>query len=96
MNLLVTWNFIALAGAFIWLAVLLLPWRPWSTREFLDSASPVIKEGLGAVTVLIPARNENEAIETTLSGLTSMIEPILIVFLGVVFELTIYYWLVSG
>jgi len=67
----ITWSFLALAGASIWLAILLVPWRPWSTSEFLDSASPVIKEELGEITVLIPARNENDTIETTLSGLNA-------------------------
>ena len=35
---LMCWNYFAAIGAFIWLAILLLPWRPWSTRESLDSS----------------------------------------------------------
>jgi hopene-associated glycosyltransferase HpnB len=55
-------------GLLIWLAILLLPWRPWSTRESLDSQST--KDlNLSDVTVLIPARNEAETISDTLSAL---------------------------
>ncbi|WP_397448020.1 glycosyltransferase [Pseudomonas sp. NA-150] len=54
----------------MWGAVLLAPWRPWSTRERLDVESPSI-EGvdLSDITVLIPARNEAEVIGTTLHAL---------------------------
>ncbi len=55
-------------GAFFWLIILLLPWRPWSTREFLDGEPEDCREDLSDVTVLIPARNEAEVIQTTLSG----------------------------
>ncbi len=44
-------------GLLIWTAILLLPWRPWSTRESLDS-QPSENLNLSDVTVLIPARNE--------------------------------------
>lgn len=54
----------------IWLAVLLAPWRPWSTRERLeaddDSHRPTDLEG---ITVLIPARNEADTLATTLEAL---------------------------
>ena len=55
-------------GLLIWLAILLLPWRPWSTRESLDSQS-IENLGLSNVTVLIPARDEAETISQTLTGL---------------------------
>ena len=46
--------------------ILLLPWRPWSTRERLegdrDSPSPDTRD----LTVLIPARNEARQIDRTL------------------------------
>ena len=63
------WNYLAAIGAIIWLAILLLPWRPWGTRESLDS--PPIFRGvdLNDITVLIPARNEAEFIGTTLPSL---------------------------
>ena len=27
------WTYLTLAGAVIWLGILLLPWRPWKIRE---------------------------------------------------------------
>jgi hopene-associated glycosyltransferase HpnB len=50
---------------FLWLGVLMLPWRPWATDESLDASEP-IDEDLGDVTVLIPARNESTHIQDTL------------------------------
>ena len=55
-------------GLLIWTAILLLPWRPWSTRESLDS-DPECQADLSDVTVLIPARNEALTIADTLSAL---------------------------
>ena len=63
------WNYLAAIGAFIWLTVLFLPWRPWSTRESMDSARGFPDADLSDMTVLIPARNESEVIGTTLSSL---------------------------
>ncbi len=65
------WNYLAAIGAFIWLAIMLLPWRPWDTREVIDSASTSPDADLSDITVLIPARNEAEVIGTTLSSLKS-------------------------
>lgn len=62
-------GFAALALA-AWLAVLLLPTRPWSTRERLDvPGEAIVTGGLGRITVLIPARNEAAAIPGTLAAL---------------------------
>jgi hopene-associated glycosyltransferase HpnB len=63
------WNYLSLTGALLWLAIMLLPWRPWGTREFMDSASASAEADLGDITVLIPARNEAEVIGKTLSSL---------------------------
>ena len=63
------WNYLAAVGAFIWLMILLLPWRPWSTRESMDSREDSPDADLSDVTVLIPARNEAEVIGTTLLSL---------------------------
>ncbi len=58
----------ALAGMFCWLAILLAPWRAWSVREQLE-ATVDIKKQFNDVTVLIPARNEAQFIDQTLSSL---------------------------
>jgi hopene-associated glycosyltransferase HpnB len=57
----------ALAAGALWLAVLLLPWRPWSTRERV-TATPEASapQQPASITVLIPARNEAGTIEQTL------------------------------
>lgn len=58
-----------LPGLIIWISILLLPWRPWSTRESLDSQASVQSRDLSDITVLIPARNEALTIADTLSAL---------------------------
>ena len=63
------WDYLASIGALIWLAILLLPWRPWDTREVLDCTSSPLDADLSDITVLIPARNEAAVIGTTLSSL---------------------------
>jgi hopene-associated glycosyltransferase HpnB/hopanoid biosynthesis associated membrane protein HpnM len=55
------------ASALMWLAVLLIPWRPWSSQPFLDAQFG--GDSLGDVTVLIPARNEAAVIRQTLAAL---------------------------
>ena len=61
----------AALAALIWLIILVLPWRPWWTRETLDAGPPAPAEDLGNITALIPARNEADVIGATLSGLQS-------------------------
>jgi hopene-associated glycosyltransferase HpnB len=62
----------ALSGLCIWGIILLLPWRPWSTRETLDADADTIPGiDLSRITVLVPARNEADVIEQTLQGLAS-------------------------
>ena len=56
-------------GLFIWVCILILPWRPWSTRESLDCAPIQDTVDLSDVTVLIPARNEADTIADTLTAL---------------------------
>lgn len=63
------WTGLALLGAFIWICILLLPWKPWSTRESLDSYSYNPDFDLSDLSVLIPARNEEAEIEKTLNSL---------------------------
>ena len=63
------WLLACVPGAIIWMIILLLPWRPWSTRERLegdrDSPSPDTRD----LTVLIPARNEARQIDRTLAAI---------------------------
>ncbi|OQY46564.1 MAG: glycosyl transferase [Desulfobacteraceae bacterium 4572_87] len=60
---------LTLVGTFLWIIILLLPWRPGSTREFLDGEPDDCHEDLSNITVLIPARNEAAVIRDTLSGI---------------------------
>ena len=64
-----SWVYLALPGALVWLTILFLPWRPWRVREVLEATplSPSVE--LSDVTVLIPARNEAETIATVLRAL---------------------------
>lgn len=65
-----TGTILAAAAVAIWAGILLAPWRPWSTRERLDARSGAEKNAdLSDVTVLIPARDEAEAIGRTLRAL---------------------------
>ena len=63
------WSLLALPGLFIWVSVLALPWRPWSTRESLDARPDRRDLDLSEITVLIPARNEAFVIADTLIAL---------------------------
>ena len=56
-------------GSLMWLALIILPWRPWSTRERLEPDEPVVGTDLSDVTALIPARNEELVIQRTLGAL---------------------------
>ena len=59
---------LVLPGLCIWGIILLLPWRPWSTRESLD-ADPEATADLSEITALVPARNEARYIVDTLRSL---------------------------
>jgi hopene-associated glycosyltransferase HpnB len=52
-----------------WLAVLLLPSRPYTTKQRLEPADSGSDADLGDVAVLIPARNEAGSIGSTLEAL---------------------------
>lgn len=60
----------AILGATIWLSILLLPWRPWSTAENLNSTGPSTAD-LSDITVLTPARNEAAVIGETAKGIAA-------------------------
>ena len=60
----------AALSALIWLTVLVLPWRPWSTDERLpQDDGPAVP--LDDVTALIPARDEATCIAATLRALAA-------------------------
>jgi hopene-associated glycosyltransferase HpnB len=54
-----------------WVALLLVPWRPWGISERLEPARDTFEEDLRDITVLIPARNEAAVIVRTLAALRS-------------------------
>jgi hopene-associated glycosyltransferase HpnB len=64
-------EFLVVAGSLLWVALLFLPWRPWSTRERLEPVNEQAELDLCDVTVVIPARNEAAVIERTLLALRS-------------------------
>jgi hopene-associated glycosyltransferase HpnB len=56
--------------AFIWLAILLLPWQPWRSKPILHIIPPEVPPPSDAgITVVIPARNEAAVIGRTLTAL---------------------------
>ena len=71
------WSLLALPGLFIWVSILALPWRPWSTRESLDAYPRNQDLDLTEITVLIPARNEAAVIADTLIALARIEDMLL-------------------
>jgi hopene-associated glycosyltransferase HpnB len=65
------WLLAALPGFLLWTGLLLLPWRPWSTRERLDADGSGSEEDMSEVTALVPARNEAQALAATLPALAA-------------------------
>ena len=63
------WLLACVPGAIIWMIILLLPWRPWSTRERLRGTSGSPPPETQDLTVLIPARNEARQIGRTLAAI---------------------------
>ncbi len=63
------WTYLTLAGAAIWFGILLLPWRPWDTREVLEAGVLPGEENLSDITALIPARNEAEFVACFTGGI---------------------------
>ena len=56
-------------GSLAWPLILLLPWKPWSTRERLENSDSPPEADLSDVTVLVPARDEAASIAQTLGAL---------------------------
>ncbi|MGC1951223.1 MAG: glycosyltransferase [Gammaproteobacteria bacterium] len=62
-------EFLLIGAALMWVTVILVPWRPWSTEERLESAPAQSAADLGDVVVLVPARNEAGVLPRSLSAL---------------------------
>ena len=58
-------------SALLWLTLLALPWRPWSTTENLKVLPGAPPADLSDITVLIPARDEASCIAATLRALAT-------------------------
>ncbi len=77
------WTFLALAGAGVWLGILLLPWQPFRTRESLDCTKELSdNHEMRSLTVLIPARNESQFIQGTLKSLMTQSRDITIIVIN--------------
>jgi hopene-associated glycosyltransferase HpnB len=63
--------FLVIAAMGLWLIIFLLPWRPWLVREKWDAPHCDTQANLKSITVLIPARNEEEVIARTLTSVLS-------------------------
>jgi len=57
-----------MASMLLWLGILALPWQPWRCREVLEEDQKGVPSNLHDITVLIPARNEEQAIAAVLRG----------------------------
>ena len=57
------------AAVCVWLLCLALPWRPWSTREYLEAVPDAAAADFLDVTVLIPARDEASCVAVSLNAL---------------------------
>jgi hopene-associated glycosyltransferase HpnB len=62
-------SMLIIVASLIWTLLLLLPWKPWSTRERLENHDSTSETDLSDVTVLIPARDEATIIARTLGAL---------------------------
>ena len=63
------WNYLAAIAGLAWVVILILPWRPWGTRESVDCAPAPSDADLADITALMPARNEGRVIGESLSSL---------------------------
>lgn len=73
---------LALLGALIWTVVFILPWRPWSTKERLDSNDKDRDLDLSDLTILIPARNEESEISSTLRSIKDQSEDVNVILVN--------------
>ena len=67
--------YLCLASAIAWIFILWLPFRPWGTKEIFLPKPRQDNSALDDLTVLIPARNEEHHIQTTLFSLQHQDTP---------------------
>ena len=63
--------YLCIVSMLAWVFLVVVPFRPWSTREFFSPTSKPQNIDLKDITVLIPARNEEKHIEETLKCLSN-------------------------
>lgn len=73
------WVVPVFAAAACWIALWLVPWRPWSTRERLEAADAAASVRADDVTALVPARDEAALLGTTLAALRAQAADLRIV-----------------
>lgn len=74
--------YLSVFGTLCWWLLVLLPWRPWNTREKIEISvhnKAIFSEDLSNITVLIPARNEGPYIRHTLRGVRAQGENVHII-----------------
>ena len=59
-------TFLLILSLILWTTILFLPWRPWSTKQSLEPLISIKDVSLKEITVLIPARNEEDILKKTL------------------------------
>ena len=64
-------EFLVVAASLGWVALLLVPWRPWDTSERLEPVGEPHETDFRDTTLLIPARNEAVVIERSLASIRS-------------------------
>src|SRR5215510_11162762 len=63
----VVYLILVVLSTLLWVGFVMLPWRPWSNRQVLDSMEGANEDSVfDEITVLIPARNESQVIQRTL------------------------------
>ena len=69
LNLIFIW--LTSISALLWIILLLQPWQPWRNQECLESDKTIKNNQklMNSVTIIIPARNEEDVIEHTLKSL---------------------------
>lgn len=72
--------YLSVLGVLCWWSLILLPWRPWSILEKVETQGGIdSNKTLSDITVIIPARNEGPYIRHTLDGVRAQSENMRII-----------------